>query len=164
MNIQDMLRALHETPLGALADGDPWIVTGCLVVHFVGLCLLIGTMLIVDLRLLGLFKSVPLAGVFKLLPIALFAFGLNAVSGFVLFAARPVNYWENPAFQTKLLLLAASGLNALLFTIFEHRMLAAVPAGQATPILAKASAALSLVLWFTIILYGRLIAFQVAAG
>jgi hypothetical protein len=88
---------------------------------------------------------------------------MNAASGFVLFAARPVNYWENPAFQIKLVLLALSGLNALAFTLLEHRMLAAAPDGQATPILAKASAGLSMVLWFSIIFYGRLIAFQVAA-
>jgi hypothetical protein len=161
--MEEALRWLHATPLGALADGNPWIVTACLFVHFVGLCLLVGAMLVVDLRILGFFRQVSLAQVFRLLPVAIFGFGLNAISGFILFAARPVNYWENPAFQAKLWLLAISGLNALLFTLFEQRVLAAAPDGQATPVLAKTSAAASLLLWFAIIFFGRLIAFQVAA-
>jgi len=161
--MNELLRALHATPLGALADGNAWIVTACLIVHFTGLCLLVGTMLIVDLRVIGLFRQFSLANVMKLLPVAITGFGLNAISGFVLFAARPVNYFENPAFQIKLWLLAISGLNALAFTAFEHRLMLAAPGGASAPIVAKASAVLSLLLWFTIIFYGRLIAFQVAA-
>lgn len=160
--MEDALRWLHSTPIGALADGNAYIVTACLMIHFFGLCLLVGSMLVVDLRTLGFFKQVPLAQAFRLLPVAIFGFCLNAASGFVLFAARPVNYFENPAFQIKLWLLAISGINALLFTLFEHRILASAPEGQATPTLAKASAGLSLLLWFTIIFFGRLIAFQVA--
>jgi hypothetical protein len=160
--MEEALRWLHSTPIGAWADGNPYVVTACLMVHFIGLCLVIGAMLIVDLRILGFFKQVPLAQAFRLLPVAITGFCLNAASGFILFAARPVNYFENPAFQAKLWLLAISGINALLFTLFEHRMLAAAPDGRATPVLAKASAGLSLLLWFTIIFFGRLIAFQVA--
>lgn len=163
MDLHCALRWLHATPIGAIADGNPYIVTACLVVHFVGLCLLIGAMLIVDLRILGVYRQASLASVFRLLPVAIAGFCLNALSGFILFAARPVNYWDNPAFQIKLALLMASGLNALVFTLFEHRLVVAAPDDQATPLLAKASAAGSLLLWFAIIFFGRLIAFQVAA-
>ena len=137
------------------------LVTAYLVAHFIGLCLLFGSMVVVDLRVLGLFKAIPLARVFSLMPFALMGFAISESSGFLLFAVRPVSYWENSAFEIKLALLLASGLNALFFILCAHRMLMGVPEGRATPALVQISAACSLSLWLAIIFCGRLIAFQI---
>ena len=157
----EVLMWFRDTWLGDVARQNPWLFTTGLVTHFVGFCLLIGAMLVIDLRLLGFFKQVPLAGALKLLSVAIFGFALNLATGYMFFCFDPVGYWENPAFRIKLALLAIGGLNALWFLVFRHRTLAAAAHGQPTDAATKLSAAASLLLWFTVILFGRLIvAFQ----
>lgn len=155
------LQFTHDTWLGQFAREFAPVFTTCLVIHFVGLCLLLGAMMVIDLRILGVGKQIPISAALKLLPVAIGAFIVNLLTGIVFFCFDPFGYWENPAFRIKLVLLAVAGLNALLFTFVEHRKLAATEAGHDAPALAKASAALSLFVWFAVILFGRLIvAFQ----
>jgi hypothetical protein len=76
-----------------------------------------------------------------------------------------IDYWLNPAFRVKMALLLLTGLNALWFTLVEHRKVLSQPSSQRTTIAVRTSAALSLFLWFAIIFWGRMIvAFQSAAG
>jgi len=159
--MQSFLQAAHDTWLGEYARAHAWVFTTGLLIHFIGVCVLLGAMLVVDLRILGVGRSAPIRAVIPLLPVALVGFGLNLLTGIVFFVFDPFGYWENPGFRIKLALLGLAGLNALGFTVFEHRGLLTTPAGHDAGAIAKASAALSLFLWFAIILFGRLIvAFQ----
>lgn len=156
-----VLMWFHDTWLGEVTRASSWLFTAGLVVHFVGICLVVGAMLVVDLRLLGFLKGVPFAATFSLLPFAIGGFLLNAATGFMFFCFDPVGFWENPAFRIKLVLLTLAGLNALAFTIFEHRHLLRVGPDYQTGPLTRLCAALSLLIWFGVILFGRLIvAFQ----
>lgn len=159
--MQGVLQAAHDTWLGEYARAHAWVFTTGLLLHFVGLCVLLGAMLVVDLRILGVGRAAPIRAVMPLLPVAIAGFGLNLATGVVFFVFDPFGYWENPGFRIKLALLALAGLNALAFALFAHRGLLATPAGHDAGAVAKASAALSLLLWFAVILFGRLIvAFQ----
>lgn len=125
--------------------------------HFVGLCLLLGAMLFVDLRLLGFFKSIPVKAVLAVLPWAIVGFGINAATGWAFFTSNPGLYWGNSAFRIKILLILFAGINALIFTVVEHRQVAHIGPGEDTPMFTKTTAALSLILWFGILLIGRML-------
>jgi hypothetical protein len=155
------LHFTHDTWLGDYTRHNSWVYTLGLVIHFIGLCLLLGGMLVIDLRILGIAKRVPIGAVLALLPVAITGFVLNLLTGIMFFCFDSFGFWGNPAFKVKMVLVLLAGLNALWFTFAEHRRLAATLSGFNTSVLTKFSAAASLFLWFSVILFGRLIvAFQ----
>jgi hypothetical protein len=160
-DMKALLQFAHDTWLGDYTRHNSWLFTLGLVLHFIGLCLLMGGMLVIDLRILGLAKRVPIGSVLAVLPVAIVGFVLNLLTGIMFFCFDPFGYWRNPAFNIKMALILIAGLNALWFTFTEHRRLAATRGGFNTSGAAKLSAAASLFLWFSVILFGRLIvAFQ----
>ncbi len=158
--MQSFLQVAHDTWLGEYTRTHAWAFTTGLVVHFIGLCLLLGAMLVIDLRLLGLGRSVPVRAVFQLLPVAIAGFAINLLTGVVFFVFDPFGYWLNPAFKIKMVLILVAGLNALVFTLVEQPK-ALSEEGQGVGVLTRISAGMSLFVWFAVILFGRLIvAFQ----
>jgi hypothetical protein len=163
--VHAVLQWLHDSWLGEYARHTYWVFTAGLVIHFIGLCLLLGAMLVVDLRLLGIFRRVPIQAVAALLPVAIFGFCMNLFTGIVFFCFDPFGYWQNPAFKTKMVLILIAGLNALWVRFTSHQALMSRDPDLRTGIMLKVSAAASLLLWFCVILFGRLIvAFQGASG
>jgi hypothetical protein len=163
--VHALLQWLHDSWLGEYARHAFWVFTVGLIIHFIGLCLLLGAMLVVDLRLLDLFKGVAIRSVAALLPIAIFGFCLNLLTGVVFFCFDPFSYWQNPAFQTKMVLISIAGLNALSVRFTTQRTLMSTDPDRRTGALLKINAAGSLLLWFSVILFGRLIvAFQGSPG
>ena len=75
---------------------NPWAWPICEVFHFVGLCLLFGVVLLVNLRLLGVVEGVALADVNRLLPWGIGGFGVNVVTGMLFFLASPDQYHAEP--------------------------------------------------------------------
>lgn len=127
--------------------------------HFLGLCLLIGTVGIFDLRMLGLARGIPLDALHKLVPVGVAAFAVNVITGILFFVSAPDQYLNNPAFQTKMLFIALAGINMLLF---YKTSLAAVRATAATdnpPRLAMTIGLVSLSCWAMVIICGRLITY-----
>src|SRR5438552_14221466 len=126
--------------------------------HFVGLALLIGTVGILDLRMLGFFKQLPIAPLHRLTPWAMAGFGVNTLTGILAFIGMPNYYTFDAAFWLKMLALLLLGLNAAAFYLsnafnsVEH-----LGPGEDAPALAKFFAASSLVLWFAVIALGRYI-------
>ena len=66
-------------------------------------------------------------------------------------------YWPNPAFKLKMFLILVAGLNALLFTVMEHRRVLVLGEEEDAGTLTKVTAGLSLGLWLAVILLGRLL-------
>lgn len=128
-------------------------------VHFVGLTLLFGSIAAWDLRLVGLLKEVPVAAFHRLVPLAVTGFAINVVSGSMFLVAFPDQYVYNPAFQLKVLCLMLAGLNVILFYATSFRRIAALAPGRQPPVLARLSGAVSLSLWVTVIICGRMITF-----
>ena len=85
------------------------------IIHFIGLSLLLGGLIVVDLRLAGHFRALNLAATHKLLPLVLVGFGLNLTTGVLFFYGDPLRYSVNIGFQIKMVLVALAGLNALLY-------------------------------------------------
>ena len=126
--------------------------------HFIGLALLIGTVGVLDLRVLGFAKLLPVAPLHRLTPWALGAFGINTLTGVLAFIGMPNYYAFNVAFWLKMLALLLLGLNAAAFYLTDafHSVEHLGP-GEDAPLLAKCFAATSLVLWFAVIALGRYI-------
>ena len=130
---------------------------GVLVLHAVGMGLLVGANLAVDLRILGSARRIPLPSLGGLYPIMWFGFWLNAVSGILLLIAYPTKALTNFVFYAKLLLilLAMVDMRWLQVRIVRNSQLLS-PADLST---AKIMAGLSIVLWLAAITSGRLLAY-----
>jgi hypothetical protein len=111
---------------------------------------LLSTIILMDLRLIGLLASQPLQPFVGLMQrLAVVAFAGAAVTGAALFSIRATEYAFNPAFQAKLALIALAGLNLAVFA----------RAGHKNPRAARLQAALSIVLWVGVLIAGRFIGF-----
>jgi len=151
--------------LGPWVNDHDWVWIVCEIFHFTGMALLIGAVGIIDLRLLGICKGLPIARLEALVPLGVLGFVLNAVSGFVFVAGSPVggpmDYLGNLAFQIKMLFMLVAGINLLAFyaTGISREASGVGPAGDTEPN-AKLVAVVSLVAWFAVIFFGRLIMYN----
>ena len=123
------------------------------VVHITGIGLLVGNLVLVELRVWGLGRTLPLPALARLgLTLALFGFGLAAASGLLMFASQAAELMANRAFVIKMGLLTLAGANAGLFHARDG--LTRLDA------LARLQTALSLGLWLGVIICGRWIAYR----
>jgi hypothetical protein len=129
-------------------------------IHVLGIGLMAGTLVILDLRVMGAtFRNEPVRRIAEtLLPYTWMGFALMVASGIPLFAAESVKVIYNPAFRIKLLLLGIAGANALLFHRTVYRSVDQWGNDATAPLSARALAGTSALLWFGIIVSGRLIA------
>ena len=132
----------------------PWVWPICEVFHFVGLCLLFGVTLLVNLRLAGFISGFPLADLNRLLPWAVAGLGINIVTGMLFFLAVPEQYTQNSTFTWKMGLVLLGGLSLLYPTMFDEEPDSAfdILHGAVTR---KLVAACSLVIWIAVIFFGR---------
>lgn len=128
-------------------------------VHFIGMTLLVGTIFIFDLRLLGVARRIPIGALHRLVPWALVGYGVTLASGVLFLMTEPDQYIYNPAFQFKVLFMAAAGVNASAFYLTSYRRATARGASPEAPGSAKIVAAVSLCLWISVIVAGRLLTF-----
>ena len=150
---------IHTTWLSQVAGKSDWVFTTMETVHFMGLSLLLGSVTILDLRILRIIKRIPIAKLFELIPLALIGFGIQFASGVTMFSAEPAKYWGNIGFRIKMALVVLAGLNALWFWIFEHKQLLNAPPGEEVRVSAKVIAALSLGIWLLVLTFGRIITY-----
>ncbi len=130
--------------------------------HVLTLMLFLGTLAIVDLRLLGaLFTRVPVSEVTaRVLPFTVAGFALMIITGLLLFYAIPVRTYESIWFRIKVILMVAAGINAWLFHRRVKRDRALWDGWERPPLGARLSAGTSLGLWAGVIVTGRMIAYN----
>lgn len=117
--------------------------------------MLVGAVVLMDLRILGLARRVEREPFLRLMRVTVaVAFAVAVLTGLALFSVRAREYVENPAFQAKLVLLALAALN-----LWAFRRIAAPAAGAPYSPAAKALAAVSMALWPSVLVAGRFIGF-----
>jgi hypothetical protein len=137
-----------------------WLYPIVEIIHILGLVVLVGAAALFDFKLLGFSPSLPIQGLARdVLPWAPLSLLVIIPSGLLMFIAHATEMAENPAFQLKLLLLAAAGLNALVFHKKLFPNLGTCDCGMPVPRSAKIHAVLSLALWVSVITCGRLLAY-----
>ena len=158
------IREANEVPgpplgreIGAFVVGTKWVWPTCETLHFIGLSLLFGVAALVDLRLLGLMKSVPFHAVHRMLPWGILGYGLNVVTGMFFFVGAPQQYTQNTVFQYKMALILLTALNVIYFTIFDEPW-SLGPGEDASPV-SKFVAASAIVLVIGVLYCGRMLPF-----
>lgn len=158
--LAESLTALQDfAPVAALRGGR-WSYAVVNAAHIAGLALLFGAIVPLDLRLMGWRRSVPIVVLTKvLLPVAIGGLVLAITAGFVLFATRAVEYAALTLFQVKMALVACGIANALLLHRAAQWEAGQVATGAMPPLRLRAAGALSIALWLSIIVCGRMLAF-----
>jgi hypothetical protein len=156
--------ALEASGLGQAMRQWLWLYPTVETVHIIGIGLLFGSIAVLDLRLLGVSRTIPVRQLARhVLPWTAASFLLIVPSGFMMFTAHATEFIESPVFVLKMLLILAAGLNAALFHAVvspsmevwdseEMRKLGPPPS-------ARLSAAVSLAIWVAVIACGRLLAY-----
>jgi hypothetical protein len=129
-------------------------------VHVLSICLVVGSIFVVDLRLLGLASiNRPVSRVTGgILPLTWSAFAVAVVSGGLLFISNATKYLENGYFVAKLLLICVAGLNMMIFHGISAKD---QPRWDKTapPLPARLAGGLSILLWISVVACGRWIGF-----
>ncbi len=130
--------------------------------HLITLMLFAGTIMMVDLRLLGVaFRRTPVSVVSdRVLPLTVGGFVLMVLTGLALFYAKPVVYYHNIWFRAKLIFILAAMINIVVFHYRVQNNIAAWDNAPSPPASAKVSAVVSLTAWVLVIAMGRLIAYN----
>jgi hypothetical protein len=154
----DFLVWLQSTTLATLVAETLWGYPLLETIHAFGMAMLIGSLGLINLRVLGYKAELPLLGTRDLLPLAWIGFTLNAISGVALFTSDAVYFFNSYTFRVKLVLIVLGGVNAMLLGQKVFREPVADRDVVVTPGV-KWIAATSLVFWFGAAIAGRLIAY-----
>jgi hypothetical protein len=138
----------------------PLLYPGVEIVHIVGFVILVGAVVMFDLRVLGFSKHIPVRALSRhLLPWSVAALVLIVPTGLLMFSAYASEYLENRAFVLKMALILAAGLNTAYFHVGPYQSVKSWDVDVPAPLLAKLSVIVSLVLWLGVIACGRLLAY-----
>jgi hypothetical protein len=149
---------IRSWPIGdVLRNQVAWLWPVCESLHFLGLILLIGAAGFFDLRLLGFMKGVSLRSAKKFIPWAMIGFSVNLLTGLIFFISQPQQYATNLAMWFKVLFLLVAGINAMLFETSYSERLLSLPADAEMPVSAKIIGAVSLISWFAVLYFGRML-------
>ena len=150
--------ALQESALGHTMRSSPALYPAIEILHIIGFVILVGSILALDLRLLGLGRAIAIQPMAQLLlPVSRTGFLLAIGMGFLLFSADASHVVKNPAFQAKLLLIGAALINIVIAHAVPWRDVGRW--GDRASVGAKATALLSILLWLGAVCAGRLIAY-----
>jgi hypothetical protein len=161
MDINAFLKSIEVSGLATRIRDALWLFPLIESTHVIGLSLVFGTILIIDLRLLGIasthrsFKHMAS----DILKWTWAAFALTALTGTLMFITNARVYYHNFFFRTKMLMLVLSGVNMLVFELTAGRTIHHWNNAPSAPRAGKAVAALSIAMWIGIIIMGRLIGF-----
>jgi hypothetical protein len=126
--------------------------------HFIGLILILGAIGVLNLRILGFLKQLPVAPLHRFIPWGIAGVFINVITGILFFIGMPPFYADNPDFQLKMVAIVIAGTNLLLFYCTSaFQPLARLGPGDDAPLSAKFIAASSLLLWIAIVFLGRYI-------
>ncbi len=150
---------LENTGIANAIRTIPWLYPAFETGHYIGLSLLVGGILLIDLRVLGMARALPLKSMIGLLPFVWAGFIINVLTGSMLFIYGATNFGPNPAFQLKMAFMVVAGLNALAFDVAVRRSGGVWVAADRPPALVKGFATLSLVFWLCVVTTGRWMAY-----
>ncbi len=111
--MEGFVQAVEGSAINQWVIGTAWGWPIMEIIHFIGLSLLLGSLLVIDLRMAGFFRQLNIVATHKLLPWTFVGFGMNLVTGFLFLMGDPARYTANIGFWWKMFLVAVAGLNAL---------------------------------------------------
>jgi uncharacterized protein DUF6644 len=161
--LDGLFQKLHDLPLSELIRANelafPWLES----VHVLAITLVLGSIAVVDLRLLGLASTNrPVTELLRtILPVTWIAFAVALITGSGMFLSNAVDYSKNLPFRMKMLLLLLAGLNMLAFHFITYRSISSWNESARTPPAARLAGGVSVVMWLAIVAFGRWIGFTI---
>lgn len=157
MPLETLWYWLESLAISTAIRESQWLFPAIEVAHVLTLAITVGTITLLDLRLLGLaLRDRPVNAVAtEVLPWTWGAFALTTLSGLLMFASAASYYLLVPAFRYKLLCLALAGLNMMVLHFGAWRQVAAWQDDEAIAPAARAAAGLSLLFWSGVVIFGR---------
>ena len=150
-------RILQRTWLGDTMGNVSWLFPLSQTIHFFGIILLVGVIVAIDLRMLGVAKGLPLRPLSRLLPWSMLGFAVTFITGVWMYAGNPEQFQTWPFFA-KMACVVLAGVNGLHFYASGlRRQTHAVEPGGDVPPAAKLAAVASLILWFGALFWGRML-------
>ena len=174
MLIQSIVQWMSDSALNHYIVAHSYVWPTLESLHFIGLCLLFGSLLLIDLRVLGVAQTVPYRAVEKFIIVSIIGFAINLTTGVAFLFGDPERYFVNPSFQLKILCIILALLNALYFSLRMKKYHEPLSSDQEEsekvlpvdttlsiemklPVDIKLTAGLSLALWVAVIILGRFI-------
>lgn len=153
--MQELLTALEAAPFAEALRLWRWAYPLVNAAHILGVALLFGAIVPLDLRLLGVWRTVSARELARVLvPVAGTGLGLALLTGPMLFVVDPLHYADLPLFQVKLLLIAVGAVNLLLLHYSQAwREL------RTDTLRLRLAALVSVLVWLAVVLCGRFIAY-----
>jgi uncharacterized membrane protein len=160
-SITAFLEGLQAWSWAVFIHKTPWAFTTIEVVHVFAVSMLLGTIAIVDLRLLGFASTKrPFADLSRqVLPFTWTAFVLAAIAGSLLFTSRASEYFVSPVFWIKMGLIAVAGINMIIFEFITVRDVQKWNLDPVPPRRVRLAGGLSIGCWVLVVVFGRLIIF-----
>jgi len=148
---------LRAASIAGFVNTTNWAWPTLETLHFMGLSMIMGVALLVNLRMLGVAKNISFAALHRLLPWGILGFGLNVVTGFLFFVTTPDQYTQNVSLHIKMILMMIAGLNIFYFTTFDETW--KLSPGDDAPVRAKVVTTFTVALWIGVIYFGRMMPF-----
>lgn len=157
--MMDFFVWLEGTAIADAIRTSRWMYPAFETAHYIGLSLLVGGIMLIDLRVLGFARKLPLKSMIGLLPFVWVGFIINVTTGSLLFIYGATSFGTNPAFWLKMSFMVVAGLNALAFDLSAKRYRYDWVAADRPPALVKTFATLSFALWLCVVTTGRWMAY-----
>jgi hypothetical protein len=161
VNAPSFVQAVEHSAVGEWMRGNLLAMPLVEAAHVLCIAVVFGTILVVDLRLLGLFdRHRPVTRVAdEMLRVTWLAFAGAVLTGALYFTANASTYWFNTAFRFKMLAIVLAGVNMAVFQFHTWKGVASWDREASPPRAARVAGALSLLIWITVIVLGRVIGF-----
>jgi uncharacterized membrane protein len=143
--------------IAAFIQRHSWVWPAAESLHFIGMSLVFGVLLVVNLRVLGFMRRMSFAAAHYLLPWGILGFAVNLVTGMLFFIGESHQYVDNGAFYWKMIFLLLAGANYLYLTVVDD--LWALAPGDRPRLVERLIAASSLCLWMGVMYFGRMLPF-----
>ena len=161
MPVANFLQWLETRPFALAISASSWMFPTIETIHVVAITLVVGSIAMLDLRLIGLSRrqdgALELAN--EVLPWTWVCFGLAVLSGALMFSSAASRYFDNLPFRVKMLLLVLAGLNMAVFHLTAYRSIRAWNHKIPTPVGARVAGGVSLLFWISVVVLGRWIGF-----
>jgi hypothetical protein len=155
----DLFAWLEHTWIANTIRTVRWIYPALETGHYIGLSLLVGGIMLIDLRVLGFARTLPLRTMIGLLPFVWVGFIINITTGSLLFIYGATQFGSNHAFWLKMTFMVLAGLNAFAFDISVRHSKVDWVSTDRPPTYVKTFATLSFALWICVVTTGRWMAY-----
>jgi hypothetical protein len=160
MTIEEMLSRIEAIPLAAAVRGEngwEWLFPNIETLHVISFAVVFGSILMVDLRLLGLTSRDTAVSRLsaEVLPYTWIAYGCAAITGTIMFMSKAHVYFYNREFELKFLCMFLAGVNMAVFNLGAYQRVLEWEQTLPPPLAARTAGALSIALWIGVIFCGR---------